>query len=91
MHARTEASVAEHLAAIARLAPLIAEHRQHFDRERRLPEAVFRALAEAGLFRLYLPKALGGPEFSPFDFMTIVEAASALDGSVGWLVGNGAG
>ncbi|WGR91548.1 hypothetical protein MTX20_24390 [Bradyrhizobium sp. ISRA435] len=48
-------------------------------------------LAEAGLFRLYLPRSLGGPEFSPLDFMTIVEAASALDGSVGWLVGNGAG
>ncbi len=37
------------------------------------------------------PEALGGPELSPDDFMTVVEAASALDGSVGWLVGNGAG
>lgn len=84
-------SIADYLAAIERLGPLIAEHRADFDRERRLPDAVIRALAEAGLFRLYLPKALGGPEFSPLDFMTIVEAAAALDGSVGWLVGNGGG
>jgi alkylation response protein AidB-like acyl-CoA dehydrogenase len=40
---------------------------------------------------LWLPEALGGPELSPIEFMTVVEAASALDGSVGWLVGNGAG
>jgi len=86
-----EASVATYLAAIDRLAPLVAAERQHFDHDRRLPDAVFNALAEAGLFRLYLPRSLGGPEFSPFDFMTIVEAASALDGSVGWIVGNGGG
>ncbi|WP_298271188.1 acyl-CoA dehydrogenase family protein [uncultured Bradyrhizobium sp.] len=85
------ASIADYLAAIERLVPLIAEHRADFDRARRLPDAVIRALAEAGLFRLYLPRALGGPEFSPLDFMTIVEAVSALDGSVGWLVANGGG
>ncbi|WP_160331146.1 acyl-CoA dehydrogenase family protein [Bradyrhizobium macuxiense] len=87
----TQASIADYLAAIDRLAPLIAAHRQDFDRDRRLPDAVFNALAEAGLFRLYLPRSLGGPEFSPLDFMAIVEAASALDGSVGWLIGNGGG
>ena len=83
--------VSEYLAAVHRLGPLISEHRRSFDEARRIPEAVFTALADAGLFRLYLPKTLGGPELSPFDFMRIVEAASALDGSVGWLVGNGGG
>lgn len=83
--------VSEYLAALQRIAPLIREQRHSFDEERRLPEPVFTALAAAGLFRLYLPKTLGGPELSPFDFMRVVEAASALDGSVGWLVGNGAG
>lgn len=83
--------VADYLAAIQRLTPLISQHRRHFDEQRRVPDEVFTALADAGLFRLYLPKTLGGPELSPFDFMTVVEAASALDGSVGWLVGNGGG
>ena len=83
--------VAEALSAIAALAPLIAEHRQTFDRERRLPDVVFKALADAGLFRLFLPQKLGGPGFSPLQFMEIAEAASTLDGSVGWLVGNGGG
>jgi indole-3-acetate monooxygenase len=79
------------LEAVRALAPLIAAQRDDFDSGRRLPEAVFAALADAGLFRLWLPETLGGPELSPFEFMRIVEAASALDGSVGWLVGNGGG
>src|SRR3954467_1038141 len=91
MLARSPDRVAEYLAAIHRLAPLIAQHRASFDETRRLPDVLFNALADAGLFRLWLPEALGGPELSPLDFMTVVEAASALDGSVGWLVGNGAG
>lgn len=89
MLARSPDQVAEYLATIDRLVPLIAKHRATFDQERRLPDAVFNALADAGLFRLWLPAALGGPELSPVDFMTVVEAASALEGSVGWLVTNG--
>lgn len=83
--------VSGYLDAIRKLDPVIAQHRAAFDRERRLPDGVFDALANAGLFRLWLPKALGGPELSPLEFMAIVEAAAALDGSVGWIVGNGAG
>ena len=84
-------ATARYLKALRELAPLIVEHRATFDRERRLPDVVFNALADAGLFRLWLPRALGGPELSPLDFMRVVEAASAMDGSVGWLVGNGGG
>ena len=89
MLARSPDRVAKYLAAIGRLASLIAEHRASFDEARRLPEVVFNALADAGLFRLWLPAALGGPELSPAEFMIVVEAVSALDGSVGWLVANG--
>lgn len=84
-------SVSGFLAALRRLAPLIRERRAAFDTLRRLPDEVFEALADAGLFRLWLPKAIGGPELSPFDFMRVIEAASALDGSVGWLIANGGG
>jgi len=79
------------LAHVQRMAPLVAEHRQAIDRERRLPGPVFAACADAGLFRLWLPTALGGAELPPLEFMRIVEAAAAIDGSVGWLVGNGGG
>ena len=73
------------------LAPLVEEHRKAIERDRRLPAPLFAALAEAGLFRMWLPRALGGPELDPFGFMEVVEAATALDASVGWVVGNGSG
>src|SRR4051812_50155492 len=91
MLAVTPSRTAGYLEAIANLTPLIEDHRASFDRERRLPDVLFRALAEAGLFRLWLPSAMGGPELSPAEFMQVVEAASAMDGSIGWIVANGGG
>ena len=91
MLAKSPDRLVEYLGALERLAPVIAGHRDTFDLQRRLPDAVFKALADAGLFRLWLPAPLGGPELLPSEFMAVVEAASALDGSVGWLVGNGGG
>ncbi len=78
-------------ARIAELAPLVAAEREAMDRQRRLTQPVFQAIAQAGLLRLWAPRALGGWELSPPDFMTVVEAAAALDGSIGWVVGNGGG
>jgi alkylation response protein AidB-like acyl-CoA dehydrogenase len=91
MLAVTPSRTAVYLDAIEKLAPFVDEHRASFDRDRRLLDAVFRALAEAGLFRLWLPAAMGGPELSPAEFMRVVEAASAKDGSIGWIVANGGG
>jgi alkylation response protein AidB-like acyl-CoA dehydrogenase len=84
-------AVSSLLESLQLLAPLLQERRDAFDKLRRLPDEVFEALADAGLFRLWLPKAIGGPELSLFDFMRVVETASALDGSVGWLIANGGG
>lgn len=88
---RDNDSAAPFLEALRLVEPVIVEHRVTFDSERRLHDEVFEALATAGLFRLWLPASLGGPELTPLAFMTIVEAAAALDGAVGWLVGNGGG
>lgn len=91
MAATNPAQRADFLARVGRLAPVVAAHRAALEQERRLPDALFDAIVEAGLLNLWLPTALGGPELSPHDFMDVVEAASALDGSVGWIIGNGAG
>lgn len=50
------------LEAVQAPGPVIAAQRSEFDRGRRVPEAVFAALADAGVFRLWLPHALGGPD-----------------------------
>lgn len=71
--------------------PLLAEQSGRFDPDRRLSDEAFGALSGAGFFRLLLPVQLGGCGLSPLDFMTVVEHAAALDGTIGWLVGNGGG
>ena len=73
------------------LSNTVAEQRAEFDTAGQLPDDLFRRLAGIGLFRLWLPKALGGAELSALDFMDVVEEAAALDGTIGWLVGNGGG
>jgi alkylation response protein AidB-like acyl-CoA dehydrogenase len=79
-----------HLASIARLAPLIEAHADSAEQLRRLPPPVVRALVEAGLFKLYLPRSLGGSELEPLEFAECLEAISRIDGSAGWcaFIGN---
>lgn len=73
------------------LSDVVAAERGGFDSDARLPDELFNQLAALGLFRLWLPGALGGPELSALEFMEVVEAAAALDGTIGWLAGNGGG
>jgi alkylation response protein AidB-like acyl-CoA dehydrogenase len=54
------------------------------DRERRLSPALARAMAEAGVFRLAIPRRLGGEEAEPAALVRSIEDLSAIDGSVGW-------
>lgn len=73
------------------LSDAVAAQRSGFDSDGRLPDDLFAELAALGLFRLWLPASLGGPELSALEFMDVVEAAAALDGTIGWLAGNGGG
>jgi alkylation response protein AidB-like acyl-CoA dehydrogenase len=86
--ASTAATMIERLEQIR---PVLVEQCGRFDADRRLSDGAFAALSEAGFFRLLLPVQLGGCGLSPLDFMTVVEQAAALDGTIGWLVGNGGG
>lgn len=91
MTASAASRAVPYLDAIRSLAGLITEHRASFDSERRINDTVYRKLAEAGLFRLWLPEAVGGPQLTPLEFLAVVEAAAALDGSVAWIIANGGG
>ena len=53
--------------------------------ERRLPPDLARALMEAGVFRMGVPRAYDGVEFDPMSQVRIVEELSRINGSVGWL------
>jgi len=76
---------------VSALSAKVGQIRSTFDADGRIPDALFSELAALGLFRLWLPTWLGGVELSALEFMDVVEAAAELDGTIGWLVGNGGG
>ena len=53
---------------------------------RHLPGWASAKLAEQGLYRFALPRELGGEALSAREQIEVVEAVSAIDGSVGWCV-----
>jgi alkylation response protein AidB-like acyl-CoA dehydrogenase len=74
----------EHLTAARRLEPMVAELRDQFDQDRQLPRQLVDELHAAGLFRMWLPRAIGGAELPPLPFLRVIEELSRQDGSLGW-------
>jgi alkylation response protein AidB-like acyl-CoA dehydrogenase len=72
------------LAAICDLAPGIAARAAEIETARRLPADLARTLAETGVFRLVVPRAIGGIEAPPTKYFEIVRRLAQADGSVGW-------
>jgi len=72
------------------LAPLIDTHADEIERTRRLPAPLLEAMHAAKMFRLLLPRSVGGEETDPGTYLRAVEAISRHDGSLGWnmFVGN---
>lgn len=73
------------VAAAKRLAPQIIAAREDAERQRRTPAGLAAAIAEAGLYQMFLPKSLGGPELPPLTVFHAIEQLSRADGSVGWV------
>jgi indole-3-acetate monooxygenase len=68
------------------LGPTIRTCREQIEQERRLPPVLLDAIVEAGLFRMTLPRSVGGLEADPITVTRVVEALSFEDGAVGWSV-----
>jgi alkylation response protein AidB-like acyl-CoA dehydrogenase len=81
----------DHLARARRLAPGIAAFAERIEAERRLPEELLALLHEAGLYRLLLPRSLGGAELDPGSFVEIIESIAMADASTAWCLCQAAG
>jgi alkylation response protein AidB-like acyl-CoA dehydrogenase len=66
------------------LAPLIREHSEEAERERRLAKPVQDALIAAGFQRLLTPRSLGGLEVDPVTCARVVEEVASVDSAAGW-------
>ena len=81
-------SAAALLQAAHDLAPAIIAARDDIERGRRVPAPLAERLRAAGLMQLWLPRALGGPELHPVEFLAVIEALAMADGAVGWCATN---
>jgi alkylation response protein AidB-like acyl-CoA dehydrogenase len=72
------------LKAVEDLASLIEASANENERLRRLAPPVVEAMSQAGLFRLWVPRALGGAEADIATVVTVVEAVARIDGAAGW-------
>ena len=72
------------VAAAQALRPQIATARDEIENSGQLPPALVSAMDDAGLFRSYMPRSLGGHELDPISAFRVVEQVSMADGSAGW-------
>ncbi len=84
-------AVNEYVARARKLAPLLAEAAPRIDAARELPSDVLDAMHDAGMFRLLVPRSLGGAELEPAIYIQCVEAIASGDASVAWCMNQGSG
>jgi alkylation response protein AidB-like acyl-CoA dehydrogenase len=78
------------LEAARKLAPMIRASADEIDAARELPRPLFEAIADAGLFHLAVPRALGGAELDAPSYVEVIEELGKADASTAWAVNQGA-
>ena len=74
------------LERVAALADAIRAGGNEAQQLRRVSSPTVDTLVEAGLFRFTIPRELGGEDATVLETIEVLEAISAVDGSVGWNV-----
>lgn len=72
------------LARAHTLAARIGDAADAIERDQRIPPSLLDDVHDAGLFRLLLPRSIGGEEADPRDYLIAVEEIGRHDGSLAW-------
>ena len=73
-----------------KLVPMIRAAADEIEAARELPRPLFEALADAGMFHLAVPRAIGGAEIDLPTYVQVIEEIGKADASTGWIVNQGA-
>lgn len=80
-HAQRESST---LVAVRNLLQEIADKAPQGEADRRLVASVVDKMAEAGIFRMMVPKAYGGDSLTPVQVNAVIEELATADAAAGW-------
>jgi indole-3-acetate monooxygenase len=78
------------LEAARELAPLIRAAADEIERNRELPRELFNKIADAGIFHIAVPRAIGGAELDFPMYVEVIGEIGKADASTGWAVNQGA-
>ena len=83
---------ADPVARARTLGPALTAAADEIERSQEIPEPLLSQLHEARLFRMLLPRSVGGDQVEPWTYLRAIEEIARFDGSVGWntFVGNSA-
>lgn len=79
-------AVAELVARVKELHPLLSNNAERGERDRRVAQESIDALTAAGLFRLTIPKRYGGFQASLRTVLDVTAAVAEADGGTAWIV-----
>jgi len=81
----------DYLEQAREIAPMLAAAADEIEERRELPERIVKALIERGVFRMLLPRSLGGAELHPLSYVQVLEEIAKADPSTAWCLGQNSG
>jgi len=81
----------EYVDQARKLGPELEAAAEEIERRRELPEPIVEAIIDRGLFRLLLPRSLGGAELPPAAYVQVIEEIAKHDASTAWCLGQACG
>jgi alkylation response protein AidB-like acyl-CoA dehydrogenase len=73
------------------LVPMLAAAGDAIERGREVTPEIVSALIERGIFRMLLPRSLGGAELDPLTYTEVLYTLAQGDGSTAWCLGQNSG
>jgi alkylation response protein AidB-like acyl-CoA dehydrogenase len=73
------------------LVPMLREAGDEIEKNRQTSEPVIAAMVERGIFKMLLPKSIGGGEIDPLTYTAVLEILASGDGSTAWSLGQNSG
>src|SRR5712691_8738663 len=73
------------------LRPMLAAAGDAIERGREVTPEIVDSMIERGIFRMLLPRSIGGAELDPLSYTAVLESLAQGDGSTAWCLGQNSG